>query len=432
MMFWNQEIETLERGKLEQLQLQRLNKTLLQAANAPFYKDKLTDSAGRPVQLKSLEELAGLPFTEKKDLRAGFPYGHLATPRRDVVRVHVSSGTTGVPTAVYHTQSDLDNWTDLVARCLYMAGMRADDIFQNMIGYGLFTGGLGLHYGAERLGAMVIPSGVGNTSRQLSLIRQFAVSAVHVIPSYALKLLDSLREMKLDPRDLGLRLLIVGAEPYTEEARQRIEHSYGAFACNSYGLSEVNGPGVAFECPHKNGMHLWEDNYILEVINPETLEPVADGQQGELVLTTLCRQAMPLIRYRTRDLCTVLPGPCACGRTHRRISRIAGRTDDMFIIKGVNVYPMQVEATLMGFKEVGNDYVIVLTNDGPVDYMTVRVEIAERYRTMDSETMAKLSQRLGRALRDELLVSTRVELLPPESIPAVVGKAVRVDDRRKH
>ncbi len=429
-MFWNQEIETISRPDLEKLQLERLNKTMLNAANSPCYQQKWADMSIKPGEIVSLEQLREVPFTEKQDLRNGFPYGNLATPNKDVVRVHVSSGTTGVPTAVYHTQQDLDNWTDLVARCLFMVGMRPEDIFQNMIGYGLFTGGLGLHYGAERLGALVIPSGVGNSSRQISLIRQFNVTSTHVIPSYALKLLDSFREVKIDPRDLSLRLMIIGAEPHSEEARQRIEEAYGVFAANCFGLSEMNGPGVAFECPEKSGLHLWEDNYIMEVIDPDTLEPVPDGEVGELVLTTLCRQAMPLVRYRTRDLTSIIPGQCACGRTHRRIARISGRSDDMFIIKGVNVYPMQVESVLMGFEDVGNNYVIVLTNEGPVDYMTVKVELHEKNRTMNSENMERLARRLGRALRDEVLVSANVELVAPESIPTPPGKAIRVEDNR--
>lgn len=429
-MFWNEEIETISRADLEKLQLERLNHTMLHAVNSPCYQDKWAGMSIKPGEIKSLDQLREVPFTEKQDLRNGFPYGNLATPNKDVVRVHVSSGTTGVPTAVYHTQDDLDNWTDLVARCLFMVGMRPEDIFQNMIGYGLFTGGLGLHYGAERLGALVIPSGVGNSSRQISLIRQFNVTSTHVIPSYALKLLDSFREAKIEPRDLSLRLMIIGAEPHSEEARQRIEEAYGVFAANCFGLSEMNGPGVAFECPEKSGLHLWEDNYILEIINPDTLEPVPDGEVGELVLTSLCRRAMPLVRYRTRDLTAVIPGQCACGRTHRRIARISGRSDDMFIIKGVNVYPMQVESVLMGFEDVGNNYVIILTNDGPVDFMTVRVELHEKNRTMDNETMERLGRRLSRALRDEVLVSANVELVAPDSIPTPPGKAVRVEDKR--
>jgi len=296
-----------------------------------------------PEDIRSLEDLRRIPFTTKEDLRRGFPYGFLAVPKDEVVRLHASSGTTGTPTVVYHTRRDLEVWADLVARCLYMVGMRKEDVFQNMMSYGLFTGGLGLHYGAERIGALVIPSGAGNSRRQITLMRQFGTTAIHIIPSYALKLLETFQEMGLDPKEMKLRMAFVGAEPHTEEVRRRIEEAYGIDAFNSYGLSEMNGPGVAFECPYKEGMHVWEDSYILEVIDPETLEPVPDGEEGELVLTTLRREAMPLLRYRTGDLAFVYPDPCPCGRTHRRISRIKGRTDDMFIIKGVNVFPMQVD-----------------------------------------------------------------------------------------
>lgn len=430
-MYWDKEIECLPRRELEALQLERLLETIGHAQKAPFYRDRFAKEGLSPASVRTLDDLRRFPFTTKQDLRDGFPDGFLAVPKEDVVRVHASSGTTGTPTAVYHTRGDLDRWAGLVARCLYMAGLRRSDVFQNCMSYGLFTGGLGLHYGAEKLGAMVVPSGVGNSRRQITLMRQFGTTAVHIIPSYALKLLETFREMGLDPRkDTRLRIAVVGAEPHSEEIRKRIEEAYGVFAPNSYGLSEMNGPGVAFDCPHKTGLHLWEDSYILEIVDPKTLEPVPDGEMGEIVLTTLCREAMPLIRYRTRDLARVLPGPCPCGRTHRRLSRIQGRSDDMFIVKGVNIYPIQVEQVLMGFAEVGNNYVIQLDRQGVTDRMTVKIEASEALLVRGLESLQDLARRITHALREEILLTPEVELVEPGSLPATEGKAVRVVDNR--
>jgi len=347
------------------------------------------------------------------------------------VRLHASSGTTGAPTVVYHSAADISHWADLVARCLCMAGVRRSDVFQNMMGYGLFTGGLGLHYGAERLGAMIIPIGAGNSRRQIMFMRQFGTTVVHIIPSYALKLLETFTEMGLDPKkDTLLRIAVVGAEPHSEQIRARIEEAYGVFAPNCYGLSEMQGPGVAFECPHKQGMHVWEDSYLLEIVDPRTLEPLPDGETGEIVLTTLRREAMPLLRYRTRDLAAVHPDPCPCGRIHRRLSRIRGRSDDMLIIKGVNVYPIQVEQVLMGIPEAGNNYQIVVDRDGALDRLTVKIEAGPAFLARSVEGMEKLRKKIERALSDELLFTPRVELVEHGSLPAGEGKAVRVVDQR--
>ncbi len=428
-MYWQKELETIPRAELAKLQTERLARTVAWAQAAPFYKERLAGID--PADIKSPDDVRRLPFTTKQDLRAAFPFGHLAVAKSQAVRLHASSGTTGTPTAVYHTKRDLQTWANLVARSLFMAGVRPGDVFQNVVGYGLFTGGLGMHYGAERLGALVIPAGTGNSRRQISLMRQFGVTVAHLIPSYALKLAGTFRELGLDPkRDTSLRLMIIGAEPHTDQARRRIEETYGVTAINSYGLSEMNGPGVAFECSRQNGMHLWEDAFLLEVLDPETLEPKAPGEVGEIVLTTLTRRAMPLIRYRTRDLAAVMEGPCPCGRSHRRLSRIAGRSDDMFIIKGVNVYPMQVEAVLMGFRETGDNYLIVLESAGDSDQMTVRVETTEQARTLSTAEFGRLEARLARALKDEILVTPRVELVAPGSLPAGPGKAQRVQDLR--
>ena len=430
-MYWDKGIELIDPAELRALQVKRLRVTVGLAARAPFYAERLRALGLGPEDIRGLDDLRRLPLTDKNDLRAGFPYQFLAVDRDEVVRLHASSGTTGAPTAIYHSQVDLNVWTGLVARSLYMAGVRRADVFQNLVGYGLFSGGLGLHYGAERLGCLVIPSGTGNSRRQVSLMRQFATTVMHIIPSYAVRILETFQSLGLDPRaDSSLRVAVIGAEPHSEDMRRRIERAFGVRAFNSYGLSEMNGPGVAFECPEQSGMHLWEDAFLLELLNPRTLEPVAEGEQGEIVLTTLARQAMPLIRYRTHDLARLEPGPCPCGRTHRRLGRIAGRSDDMIIVKGVNIYPMQVEAVLLGFAEVGNNYLLVLERQGAADRLTVRVETSAAAAGLDGAERAGLARRLAGALRDEILVTPQVDLLDPGSLPVAQGKARRVEDRR--
>ncbi|MCF8033955.1 MAG: phenylacetate--CoA ligase [Desulfarculaceae bacterium] len=429
MMYWQKDLETMPPEDLGRLQVERLRRVLKQARRSPFYAQALAGLDER--DLTRPEQAASLPFTVKQDLRDHFPYGFLAAPKSQVVRLHASSGTTGNPTAVLHSKSDLRDWANLLARGLYMAGVRPGDVLQNLTGYGLFSGGLGMHYGAERLGSMVIPAGAGNSRRQIALMRQFGTTVMHIIPSYAFRLAAAFGQQGLDPRgDNSLRIAVIGAEPHSEQARQRIEELFGVKAYNNYGLSELNGPGVAFECQEQNGLHLWEDAFLLEVVDPETLEPVPEGRVGELVLTTLNRKAMPLIRYRTRDLAAVLPGPCPCGRTHRRISRIAGRSDDMFIIKGVNVYPMQVESVLMGLEAVGNNYLIVLQGGEAGASMTLKAELAAGMAGMNSEDREGLARRIAGLLRDEILVTPKVELVDPGSLPAAQGKAERVKDLR--
>ena len=428
-MYWQKDLETMPQEELRRLQLERLRQSVRFARQSPFYAQALAGL--EPEDLSELGQLSQLPFTVKQDLRDQFPYGLLAAPLRQAVRLHASSGTTGNPTAILHSKSDLRNWANLLARGLYMAGVRPGDVLQNLTGYGLFSGGLGMHYAAERLGTLVIPAGAGNSRRQIALMRQFNTTVMHIIPSYAFRLAAAFGEQGLDPRrDNSLRVAVIGAEPHSEQARSRIEELFGVKAYNNYGLSEMSGPGVAFECQEQNGLHLWEDAYLLEVVDPETLQPVPEGQVGELVLTTLTRRAMPLIRYRTRDLAAVLPGDCPCGRTHRRLSRIAGRSDDMFIIKGVNVYPMQVEAVLMGFGRVGNNYLIVLEDDGEGARMTLQVELAAQAHGLSSEERAGLARKLAGRLRDEILLTPRVEVLDPGSLPVAQGKAERVRDLR--
>jgi phenylacetate-CoA ligase len=422
--------ETLSRSEITALQVERLRRSLAQAAKSPFYARRFAETGFDPDSVKSLADVSRIPFTTKQDLRDSYPDGMLALPVSEMVRMHASSGTTGTPTVIYHTQNDLDWWASLMARCMHMVGLRRTDVFQNMSGYGLFTGGLGIHYGAERLGCLTIPAGAGSSHRQIKLLTDFKVTGIHIIPSYALYLSSIFAERGIDPRDLPLRIALVGAEPYTEEARQRLQELYGIKAYNSYGLSEMNGPGVAFECQEQNGMHVWEDAYLAEIVDPDTGEPVADGELGELVMTTLGREGMPVIRYRTRDMTRFLPGTCPCGRVHRRIDRLHGRCDDMLIIKGVNIFPMQIERVLMAMPEVGQDYQIVLERQGYIDNIRVRVEIRDEFFVEDMRQLGALQKRIAARLRDEILVTPKVELVERNSLPKTEGKASRVIDQR--
>lgn len=423
--------ETWDRETIASAQLARLRTSVEQATRSSFYGRRLAEVGVTAENLQNLDDIRRIPFTTKDDLRSQYPYGLATVPPSDFVRMHCSSGTTGTPVAICHTQCDINSWADLMARSLYMVGVRKEDVFQNMSGYGLFTGGLGIHFGAERLGCMTIPAGAGNSRRQLKLVKDFGTTAVHILPSYALHLGAMLQEEGEDPRALSLRIAAVGAEPYTEETRRRIESMFDIKVYNSYGLSEMNGPGVAFECQQQQGLHLWEDAYIVEIINPETGEPVAEGEIGELVLTTLCRHGMPVLRYRTRDLSRLILGDCPCGRKHRRIDRILGRSDDMIIVKGVNIYPMQVERILMSYPEVGQNYRIVLEREGLKDTMKVQVEVREEYFVEDMRVLRTLQETISRALRDEILITPKVELVEHHSLPRSEGKAQRVQDLRE-
>jgi phenylacetate-CoA ligase len=431
-VYWNAEIETLTTEKLQQLQLERLRQTVARAARSPFYSERLGQAGVSPDGIQSLDDVRRLPFTSKDDLRA-HSRQMLTVPLSEIIRVHASSGTTGQATVIYYTRTDIELWADLVARSLYMTGLRQDDVFQNMMGYGLFTGGLGFHYGSERLGALTIPAGAGNSQRQVQLMQQFGTTAVHIIPSYALFLLNTFTAMNVDPRNLPLRLAYIGAEPYSSGTRQRIEEAYGVKAYNCYGLSELNGPGVAFECPEQNGSHVWEDSFLVEVLNPDTLEPVPPGVVGELVFTNLTRQGMPLLRYRSRDLASYDDRPCPCGRHSRRISRIQGRTDDMIILKGVNIFPIQIDRVLMAMPEVASNYLVELTQEGVNDTMVVKVEIKQDFFQEELAFLKNLQKRITNALKSELLVTPKVELVEHNSLPRTEGKAVRViDHRQKH
>jgi len=430
-MFWNEEIETLDRESLEKLQLKKLTETLRWAANTPFYKQLFNNKKIDIDKVTSLEHLKDFPFTKKSDLRTSYPDGMVAVDKKEIVRMHASSGTTGKSTVIFYTQRDIEDWADLIARSLTASGITSKDVFQNMMGYGLFTGGLGMHLGAERLGCMVIPASTGNTLKQIQLMQDFETSALHITPSYALHLADALREHGVEPAELSVRKAFLGAEPYSVGVKQKVEEQWNLDAYNSFGMSEMNGPGVAFECEHKNGMHLWEDFYIMEIIDPETLESLPDGEEGELVLTHINRRAMPLIRYRTRDLTRVIPYRCGCGRTHRRIDRIIGRSDDMLIVSGVNVFPSQIETVLMKTPEVGNNYQILLNRVNNLDRLNIKVELKNNDLFGNDYELKCLHSKMSAELVSLITVTPRIELVPPGSLPASTGKAVRVIDSRE-
>jgi phenylacetate-CoA ligase len=429
--FWNHEIETLERSRLEELQLQRLKTTIGWALKTPFYSRRLGQAGiHSPEDLHSLQDLRRIPFTTKDDLRDNFPRGLLAVEMRDVVRIHSSSGTTGIPTVIYFTQDDIDNWTDLLARSIVGTGATADDVFQNIMTYGMFTGGLGLHYGAERVGMTVIPIGGGNTKRQIQTMKDFCTTVLHITPSYLLHIHSKLGEDGINRDDLALRKAFIGAEPHSENTRRKLQDLLHIDAYNSYGLSELNGPGVAFECVCKKDMHVWEDAYIAEIIAPDTGEILGEGREGELVLTNLVRRATPMLRYRTRDLAFLHPQGCDCGRTHRRLSRILGRTDDMLIINGVNVFPSQIEEKIMKIPEVATNYQIHVDKNGALDRLTVKVEIYPKLFLGEVAKLEALRHKIQEELRASIVITPGVELHEPGALPVFEGKAKRVVDER--
>ena len=429
--FLHPEMETLTRSGIEALQSERLRATVRHCMDSPFYKKRFAECGLTPDDIRTPADLYKLPFTTKQDLRDTYPFGIASVPLEQCVRLHSSSGTTGNPTVILHTARDLDQWAETVARCLWMVGCRPDDVFQNTSGYGMFTGGLGFQYGAEKLGMLTVPAAAGNTLRQLKFFTDFGTTVVHAIPSYAGRLYEVMCQQGIDPRrDTKLRTLVIGAEPHSEDTRRRIEEMLGVKAYNSFGMSEMCGPGVAFECPEQNGMHIWEDYYIVEIVDPDTLEPVPDGEVGELVLTTINREAMPLLRYRTRDLTRILPGSCPCGREHKRLDRMKGRSDDMIILKGVNIFPIQIETVLMKYPELASDYLITLETRDDNDMMTVEVEFKNEYLD-DYARLQTLEKEITRRLRDEILITPRVRLVPKGTLPVSEGKAVRVKDLRK-
>lgn len=429
--YFNVERETMTRQQIAEWQLRCLKDTVRHCTNSPFYKQRLEEAGIGPEDIHSLDDLRKIPFTTKQDLRDTYPFGIASVPLRECVRLHSSSGTTGNPTVILHTQKDLDEWANQVARNLWMVGLRPEDIFQNSSGYGMFTGGLGFQYGAERLGMLTIPAAAGNSLRQIKFMTDFGTTALHAVPSYVTRLKEVMDKVGVDPRrDTRLRVLAIGAEPHSEEQRKRIEEMMGVKAYNSFGMSEMCGPGVGFECQEQQGLHFWEDYYIVEIVDPETLEPVPDGEVGELVLTTLCREAMPLLRYRTRDLTRVLGRSCPCGRNHVRLDRMRGRSDDMMVLRGVNIFPIQIEKILMQFDELANNYLITLTTDDDNDNMTVEVELEDLF-TDDYQRLQQLQKDVTRELKDEILLTPHVKLVPKGTLPVSEGKAVRVVDKRK-
>ena len=428
--YWQPEIETMPREQLQRLQVEKLRKTIEVCLNSPFYGKRLGELGITPESIQTVEDIRKIPFTTKADLRDNYPFGLVGGNMEEAIRIHSSSGTTGHPTVVVYSRHDIDSWANMIARNMYMVGCRKSDVFQNSSGYGMFTGGLGFQYGAEALGATTVPAAAGNSKRQIMFIKDFGTTCLHAIPSYAIRLAEVFRDEGVDPKSTKLRTLFIGAEPHTDEQRRRIERLLGVKAYNSFGMTEMNGPGVAFECKYQNGMHIWEDNYIVEIVDPDTLEPVPDGQMGEMVLTTLDRDMMPILRYRTRDLTRIITGECPCGRTHRRIDRIKGRTDDMFIIKGVNVFPMQIEKILVQYPGLGSNYLITLSTEEDNDIMTVEVELD----SMDTDIypeLQKMTKDIQRSLKDEILLTPRVKLVKKGSLPVSEGKAVRVKDLRE-
>ncbi|WP_292426552.1 phenylacetate--CoA ligase family protein [Methanoregula sp.] len=426
-MFWDKKMETLNPADLKALQLKRLKKTLRSVQSVEFYR-KQFDNAGVVVSdVKTLDDLQKFPFTIKQDLRDGYPFGFFAVPMRKIVRIHTTSGTTGKPTVVGYTRKDLDTWANLIARNMTMIGIGEDDIFQNMVNYGMFTGGLGFHYGAEKIGMTVIPSATGNTRRQIEMIRDFGVTTIHCTPSYAMHLSEVAEEMgeTLDCLKTG----IFGAEPWSDNMRRTLENRLGVTAYDSYGLSELFGPGVAFECPERDGLHIWHDSYLVEIINPKTGERLSDGERGELVVTPLVKEAMPLIRYRTGDITMLMEDGCLCGRG-KKITRLSGRSDDMLIIRGINVFPSQIEHVLLRIPEVGNQFMVYIDRINHLDEMTVEVEINRSHFSGELADLAKIQKKVVKELHDTLELRTTVKLVEPGSLPRFEGKAKRVIDRR--
>jgi phenylacetate-CoA ligase len=429
-MYLHEKIETLPRKELEELQLERLKKAVKTASETPYYSKLFAQHNVDITKITTLDHIKDLPFTTKNDLRLSYPDGMVAVPKSDLVRMHASSGTTGKSTVIFHTFKDVNNWADQVARAMYSTGARKEDTLQNMMGYGLFTGGLGLHYGAEKLGCLVIPSSTGNSLRQIQLMQDFNSTLIHITPSYALHLVEIIKEQGINPHDLAVKKAYFGAEPYSEATKEKLENLWGVDAYNMYGLSEMNGPGVAADCVYKSGMHLAEDYYIAEIIDPETCEQLPDGEEGELVLTHINREAMPIIRYRTRDRTRIIPEQCRCGKTHRRIERIKGRTDDLIIVGGVNVFPSQIESVLMNIPEVGNNYVIVLDREDGLDRMHIKVELYSKLFQGDIKALKQLNKEIVEKLRALIIINPRVEFMEPGSLPPSEGKAKRVIDNR--
>ena len=432
-VYFQPEIETMPVEQLRELQLERMRQSVAHAyENVGFYRRSFEDAGVEPGDLKSLEDLAKFPFVVKQDMRDAYPFGLFAVPNRDVKRIHASSGTTGQATVVGHTESDLANWGDCFARGIYMVGGSADSTIQVSYGYGLFTGGLGAHAGGEAVGCAVIPTSSGNTKRQVQIMKDFGADILACTPSYALLIADTAIEMGYNPADdFRISGVILGAEPASENMRQEIREKLGVQYCDVYGLSEVMGPGVAMECAESHGLHVAEDHFYAEIVDPDTLMPVPDGTYGELVFTTLTRECCPLVRYRTRDVTRIIPGECGCGRTHRKIDRIMGRTDDMLIIRGVNVFPSQIEQVITGFPEIAPQYQIILTNKGPLDRVELNVETVPDFPFDEIRMLEELKKRLAAELKSNLQISVDIKIVEPKTIERSEGKAKRIIDLRE-
>ncbi|MGD9559762.1 MAG: phenylacetate--CoA ligase family protein [Oscillospiraceae bacterium] len=431
-MYWNKPIETMERSALEMLQLERLQHTVRRVyQNVPVYRERMQAAGVEPGDIQSLADIRKLPFTQKTDLRDNYPYGLFAAPQEEIVRIHASSGTTGKPIVAGYTAHDLQVWSEVVARCLGCAHIGKEDTVQVSYGYGLFTGGLGLHYGVEKMGAKAVPTSAGNTQRQLMLMEDLGTTAIACTPSYALMIGEALRDAAFDMGRLKLRTGIFGAEPWTEGMRDEIEKLLGIKALDIYGLTETIGPGVAMECLEgHSGLHVWEDHFIIEILDPDTDEPVPDGEMGELVITTISKEGMPTIRYRTHDLTAIIPEACPCGRTHRRIRRLHGRTDDMLIIRGVNVFPSQVEAAIMGIEGIAPRYLLVVDRVNNLDVLEVQVELAPELVSDEVRAVEELQRKVARAIEHVIGLSVKLKLVSPGSIERSEGKSKHVVDKR--
>ncbi|MBO8428905.1 MAG: phenylacetate--CoA ligase [Bacteroidetes bacterium] len=431
-MIWNHNKECMSRDQMHDLQGKRLQKLVKKVYHStPFYRRKMQEMDLTPGDIRTIEDIVKLPFTTKQDLRDNYPYGMFAVPNSEIVRIHASSGTTGNPTIVGYTRNDLEIWQECMARCLAAYGLTSNDVFSISYGYGLFTGGLGAHYGAEFLGATVIPASTGNTEKHVKLIRDLGITGIASTPSYALYLAEVIEKMGIDVGELKLRTGVFGAEPWTENMRREIESRLHINAYNVYGLSEIMGPGVAYECKCKNGSHIAEDHFYPEIISPETLENLPAGQKGELVFTTLTKEGMPLLRYRTKDLCSIMEGECPCGRTNVRISRIMGRSDDMLIIRGINVFPSQVESVILDMPEFEPHYQLIVDRVNNLDTLQVLVEVRKEYLSDEISRMLALKKRLADKLKSVLTVGADVKLVEPNTIARSDGKSKRVIDKRK-
>ncbi|MFP4532648.1 MAG: phenylacetate--CoA ligase family protein [Desulfobacterales bacterium] len=432
-MIFNIEYETMPREALESIQLRRLQTTLSRVyATVPFYRKKFDEAGMLPGDVKSLDDLKRLPFTVKQDLRDNYPFGMFAVPMENVVRIHASSGTTGKPTVVGYTARDIDTWAELIARSLASAGASRGDIIHNAYGYGLFTGGLGVHYGAEKLGASVIPVSGGNTKRQVIIMKDFGPTILTCTPSYALHLAEAAEDEGVSFRDLKFKSGIFGAEPWSEDMRHEIESKLGLTAIDIYGLSEIIGPGVSIECHEaQQGLHIFEDHFIPEIIDPQTGDVLPYGETGELVITSLTKEAFPVIRYRTRDITSLNVEPCICGRTHIRMNKVSGRTDDMLIIRGVNVFPSQIESVLMQIEGVEPHYQLIVDREDNLDILTVRVEVSKEAFSDEVKGLQQFAENIEKEIKEYLGISAKIRLAEPKSIERSQGKAARVIDNRK-